>query len=293
MKQKTKKPVLHLVNGGNNQDSLSSYQSLINKHFELIERQCFNAVRRQLEHHGALNNPLNIENETLELSNRVLDILKRDNYRVLRQFKGKAKLSTYITTIIARQAVDMIRKKLGRNREKERAQKFGETGLLIYEKVIVQGLAVNDFYPDLNKPGHSISQEEVEVIVEKIKGKKSRLSNLPANNSVVREGVSVNENGDYIIPDTEGDPQEILLKKQKEHKLQEIIKNTITQLNGEEKVILRMRFPTENEEKMGKIEHIADLLGISEKAVYKRIAKILRKCRELIKQQGVSIDDLL
>ncbi|UCH95954.1 MAG: sigma-70 family RNA polymerase sigma factor, partial [Candidatus Aminicenantes bacterium] len=260
----------------------------------LIERQCFNAVKRQLKSHGPLNNPVNIENEALELSNQVLDILQHDDYRVLRQFKGDAKLSTYITTIIARQSVDMIRKKLGRSREKERAQQFGKTGMLIYEKVILQGWSIPEIYPELKSTeGISESPEELETLAEKIRGKKGSLSPLLENNPVVKNGAAVDEEGDYIIPDTKNDPQELLIEQQRKQKLDELIKDIIAQLNGEERIILRMRFPANEEKKPEKVERISKVLGISEKAVYKRITRLLKKCRTRLEQQGVTINDLL
>jgi RNA polymerase sigma factor (sigma-70 family) len=296
MKQKTNTPVLQVLDGGAKiaVEETTPFQKIISDHFQLIERQCFNAVKRQLKSHGALNNPLNIENETLELSNQVLDTLQHDDYRVLRQFKGDAKLSTYITTIIARQAVDLVRKKLGRSREKERAQKFGKIGMIIYEKVILQGRPLDEIYPEL-KSTESISQsmEELETIAEKIKGKKSSLTFLNGDSPVVKNGATVNEDGDYIIPDKKNDPEDLLIEQQREQKLGEVVKDIIAQLNGEERIILRMRFPADDEEKPGKVEQIATVLGISEKAVYKRIARILKKCKNLLDQKGVAVNDLL
>jgi RNA polymerase sigma factor (sigma-70 family) len=296
MKQKTNAPGLQVLDGGAKiaVEETTYFQKIISDHFQLIERQCFNAVKRQLKYHGALNNPVNIENEAIELSNQVLDTLQHDDYRVLRQFKGDAKLSTYITTIIARQAVDLVRKKLGRSREKERAQKFGKIGMMIYEKIILQGCSLEEIYPELKSTeGISQSLEELETIAEKIKGKKGSLSFSNEDNPVVKNGATVNEDGDYIIPDKKNDPEELLIEEQRKQKLGEVVKDIIAHLNGEERIILRMRFPANGEKKPGKVEQIATVLGISEKAVYKRIARILKKCKNLLDQKGVAVNDLL
>ncbi|NIM10401.1 MAG: sigma-70 family RNA polymerase sigma factor [Candidatus Aminicenantes bacterium] len=276
------------------------YREMINEHFALIERQCFRAVKRQLKGHSKLDTLVNIENEALELSNLVLDTLQRDNYHVLRQFKGNAKLSTYITTIVARQAVDMVRKKLGRSREKERAQKYGKTGMLIYERVIQQGRPVSDVFQELkSREGISESLEEFETITRKIKGKKN---NPPSSleveaNPVVKEGISLkvdgNEKEEVVIPDTHSDPQELLIEEQRKQRLGEVVGEAIAQLSGEERMILRMRFPADEEEKPRKVEQISKLLGISLKATYKRIDRLLKKCRRLLEHKGVNIDELL
>jgi RNA polymerase sigma factor (sigma-70 family) len=294
MNKKMSKPEFQVLDGGKQKEETTPFQKTINDHFPLIERQCFSSVRKQLKHLGTLNNPVNIENEALELSNQVLDTLQRDNYRVLRQFKGEAKLSTYITTIIARQAVDMVRKKLGRNREKERAQKFGKTGMMIFERVILQGSTLAEIYPELKtRENISASLEELESLLKKIKGKKNSFAYSGENNPVVKNGTTINEEGEYIIPDTANDPQELLIRQQSKQKRAEVIRDIIAHLNGEERMILRMRFPPGNEEKQGKVERIAAVLGISEKAVYKRITRVLKKCRDRLNQSGVTIDELL
>jgi RNA polymerase sigma factor (sigma-70 family) len=276
------------------------FQGMINDHFPLIERQCFRVVRQQLRGQGKYDSPVNIENEALELSNQVLDTLQRDNYRVLRQFKGNAKLSTYITTIVARQAVDMVRKKLGRSRQKERAQKLGKIGELIYEKVIRQGRPVPDVYRELKSTeGISESLAEIETIARKIKGKKN---NPPPSldmetNPVVRGGISIKTDGDereaVIIPDTGGDPQELLIEEQRKQRQKKVVRGVIARLSGDERMMLRLRFPAGEDEKPRKVEQISGLLGITQKAVYKRIDRLLKKCRLLLEQEGASIDELL
>jgi len=276
------------------------FREMINDHFPLIERQSFRAVKRQLGSRGKLDNPVNIENEALELSNLVLDTLRRDNYRVLRQFRGNARLSTYITTIVARQAVDMVRKKLGRTREKERAQKYGKTGILIYERVIRQGRPAADVYRELTADeGISVSLEEIEAIARKIKGKKNNPPSPPEmeTNPVVKQGISLkvegNENEEVVIPDTHSDPQELLIEAQRKQRLEEEVGKVLAQLSGEERLLLRMRFPADEGEKPRKVEQISKLLGISVKAAYKRIDRLLKKCRRLLEQEGVNIDELL
>ncbi|MCP5051844.1 MAG: sigma-70 family RNA polymerase sigma factor [bacterium] len=272
------------------------FRELINQHLSMVERQCFKAIRRQLTAAGygnpGINNPVNIENESLELSNLVLDTLQREDYRVLRQFKGNSKLSTYIITIIARQAVDMVRKKRGRNREKERAQSFGEIGLLVYEKMVLQGCPVTEIHAHLKtEKGISQSIEEIEVMADKIKGNK--IGN-PAN-SIVRDAApgKEGENGGFVIADNEKDPAELLIEEQRTHQVSRVVKTIIDGLDGEEQLVLRMRFPVDHDQKPGKVSTIAKRLGITEKAAYKRIARLLKKCRAILEQEGVSLDELL
>ncbi len=278
------------------------YKNIISEHFEFIEKQCFKAVRLRLGENSSAENALNIENEALELSNRVLDTLQRDNYRVLREFKGNSRLTTYITAIISRQAVDLIRKKLGRDREKERAKEFGDVGLLVYQRVIKDGYPLPDVFEELQtNNGFSGSMKELETIVQKIKGKgKNPRVSLPngsdsgANGSVVKNGttIGVYEN-EFVIPDTRGDPQKIIIENQRKRKMQEVIQSIIAQLNGEERLLLRMRFPLGEDETPQTVAQVSNVLGITQKVVYKRMTRLLKKCKEQLDREGVSIHDLL
>ena len=291
---------LKVVNGGSEKRSpiTDDYKQIINDYFEFIEKQCFNAVKLKLKDHPAKGNAINIENEALELSNNVLDTLQKDNHRVLKEFKGNSRLTTYITAIISRQAVDSIRKKLGRDREKDRAKELGKTGILIYQRIVKDGYPIPDVYNDLHQNhGFTGTIDELEEIVRKIKGKNPG-AHLPGNSqplngsSVVKNGKTVNDD-EYVVPDTKSNPQDILLETQRKRKMHEIIRTIITGLNGEERLLLRMRFPTGEDEKPRSVEQVSKVLGITQKAVYKRIDRLLKKCKNTLDREGVSINELL
>jgi len=276
------------------------FQQVISDHWPLIERQCLRAVKRLMKNYGYrdFGNPLNIENEALELSNHVLDILKHDDYKALRQFKGNSKIGTYMTAIIARQSVDIIRKKLGRNREKERAKHLGKIGIAIYEQVIRRSSPISETFRELKKSGEfQGSLEDFETLVEKIKGRKTPLTAAPGDgeNSAVKNGFLRHpdlDDEEWIIPDNNRNPETLMMKEQHDHQVKQLLKNIVEQLNGEERLILRLRFPTGEEEKSAKVGQIAGMLHMSEKAVYKRIGRILSKCKTIISKNGVSVDEL-
>ena len=72
-----------------------------------------------------------------------------------------------------------------------------------------------------------------------------------------------------------------------------MIELAIGKLNGEERLILRMRFPVHGEEEPKDVNTIARHLSISKKAAYKKISRILKKCRQILIQRGFDINDLL
>jgi DNA-directed RNA polymerase specialized sigma24 family protein len=52
-----------------------------------------------------------------------------------------------------------------------------------------------------------------------------------------------------------------------------------------------MRFPAQ-EEKPQKVGVLAKVLGVTEKVAYKRIARVIKKCKTILDQEGVTIDEL-
>jgi len=278
-------------------DGDTYYQALIQENLPYIEKQCFRAVKLQFDKAVSFKHPqITLENETLELSNLILDKLRENNYKILKNFKGKSKLSTYLTVIIANQIVDTIRKKRGRSREKERAKPFGPLGTQIIQRILIEGCTIDQLYQELKSQNNlTYSIEKFEKIVEKIKGNpsKSTFSVSSENNPFLQKGHQDQESGELIVVDPKNNPEENTIQKQKREKISEVLDFIIGELNGEERLILRMRFPTQGEETPKDINSIAQLLAISQKAAYKRISRILKKCRQILIQRGFDINDLL
>ena len=269
-------------------------QGLIHRHIEFIEKQCFKAVRMKRSGHSP-QQEIDLENEVLELSGRVLDQLTKNNYQVLHQFKSKSKFTTYLTTIIANQSIDLIRKKKGRSREKERAREFGDIGIQIYQKIVVQGLSVEMTYRELLSLGKiATSETEFLRMVDKIKRSGRNPGSLPdPDDNLIRVGRQDPQTGEMILPETRNNPEERVIKDSQQQQIDRLLREILEGLNGEEQLIIRMRFPANPDQDPESIEAISRIMGLSPKAVYKRISRILKKCREKFEKKGIIIHDLL
>ncbi|MCP4221242.1 MAG: sigma-70 family RNA polymerase sigma factor [bacterium] len=272
------------------------YNGIINEHFQYIEKQCYKAVMMRLSQYSTGSDDLNIENEALELSNTVLDTLRNANYKVLREFKGKSRITTYITAIISRQAVDIIRRKKGRSREKERAAELGEVGLQIHQRMFKNNQPPVEVLLQLKKEKlFDGDLEQLLQMADRIKGKEK---SPVTNGTAVKNGFSLGkESGGkkntFIVPDTHSDPGEICIEEQRSRKMREIVPAIIAKLSGEERILLRMRFPTGEGDKPRSVQQVATVLGITQKAVYKRIDRLMQKCRKQLDMLGVKSNDLL
>lgn len=278
-------------------DEDAYYQAVIRENLQFIEKQCFKAVQLQYEKTSFSKLPhLTLENESLELFNHILDKLKEKNHRILKNFKGKSKLSTYLTVIIANQIVDTIRRKRGRSREKERARQFGLLGSQIIQRILVEGCPPDHLFQELKSQNNfSYTREEFESIVEKIKGSRLKgINALPDNhNPFLQKGQQNPQSGELIVKDPKKNPEQNAIQNQTHKKINDMIELAIGKLNGEERLILRMRFPVHGEEEPKDVNTIARHLSISKKAAYKKISRILKKCRQILIQRGFDINDLL
>lgn len=236
---------------------------------------------------------LRIENEALELSNLVLDKLEADEYKILKQFQGKSKLTTYLTAIISRQAVDMLRQKHGRNRQKERAGALGPLGEKVYKIVFQQGLSLVEVQKDfLRKRLPVPTDEAIQEVIDKIEGPVK----IPADTQDIKTGFLKSRDNpgekDVVVSDHASNPEQTMLDQTRNQTIDLTLMELLDKLSGEDRMILRMRFGLGEHEKPGQIQEIAAALHISPKTVYKRITTILGTCRKHLELKGVTIHDL-
>jgi RNA polymerase sigma factor (sigma-70 family) len=274
----------------------NKFKKIISDNIKFIERQCFVIIRKGLINKSDMGNlsDLEVENRSVELFNSVIDVLRKDDFKILKSFGGRSKITTYLSTIISRLFVDTVRKKYGRKREKERAKEFGDFGLDIYNKIIVEGLNIDEFVKqnEYVKSGN-IDIDGVQNIANRIRGvkryDKRDIENFPG--TPVKKGIETEEK-DIIVADKDNLPEMIMMDKETLQKFKNYAEIILKKLSEEEKFLLKLKFYNENEEK-GKITRdIASLLNIEKRKVYKLTDKILKKCKKILESEGMNADDL-
>jgi len=217
------------------------FRDLIHQHIHFISRQCRRLVQRKSG--GYLRGELNLENEADVLFNRVIDKLTAHDYRVLRRFEGRSKITTYFTAVISRTAVDLIRERTGRGN------------------------------PDAASPP---------------------AGTIPGTpGSPVVNGFPSGRDGEVVVPDRDNIPEMVVMGENREEKIKSALSEMAAGLRGEEKLLLRMKFPMEaGREPMG-TSRIAGVLGISEKGVYHRIHRLIRKCRSILEKAGITEEEFI
>lgn len=270
----------------------TSYRSLIIDNLQFIDKQCRKAIIN-FSHDKNLHASVP-ENEAEALANEVIEHLSAYNFKALREFKGNAKITTYITTIIANIIIDTIRKRKGRSRAKERARAIGKTGEMLYELIYTKSYSLHEAFDYLKMiNGINESLDDLTAMLEIIRGKEGA---IPGGDQFARSymGKPLNIVDDEGIDVADpGKPPDVLLEdKQRETLIRQALHNVISELTGEEKLILRMRYPVCEWEEPKSVDQISNILGISEKSAARKLKATLVKSRGILSSKGFGLDDL-
>lgn len=267
------------------------YRLLITDNLEYIEQQCRKACGVYL------HQDITTENRADELFIELIDHLEASDFKRLREFEGRANIKTYITVIISHLIVDLVRGKTGRGRERERAGEFGETGVRLFDLVVRRGYTTVEAYEAIKTSyGMDLSFGEFAAMADKIRGcpkssQKVIVEDGPQRK--VKPAPFIDESGDIVITDQRYTPEEEILSRQRNELRNRVISEMSDLLDGEDKLIFRMKFPLNDEELPKKNVEIARIIGVGEKAVEKRVTKMLSKFRELMLSRGLGLDDFI
>jgi RNA polymerase sigma factor (sigma-70 family) len=228
------------------------------------------------------------------LFNAVIDRLRQDAFRVLREFTSRASITTYLTTIVVNLARDRYRSEKGRNRSRERAEQHGEVGNLLHQLVIEKEFTPEAAHEWLTREkGIAISLSRIIDIITDLKGRR-RLTIDPNAAAVVIDD-DADETGEvhFTLRDERPLQDERLIGAHRELLRKQVLDEFIGGLSGEERLMFRMRFPADEEEEAKSFSEIARFTGLTEKAVDHRVRRLLAGFREKLLKRGIGLDDLL
>lgn len=285
----------------------NDYSRLIVANFAYIEKQCRIAVtRNRSTNAGSRMETITgipifdagLTNEADELLNEVVDRLKADNFKALREFKGKSKLTTYITTIISNLIIDIVRHKKGRSRAKERAKELGEVACKLYDLVYGRGCSIHEAKDHLETAfGVCEPLEKLQDMLDRMRGRESAQFHASADGEaawlVPGREVTTDDGVEIVVPDPARSSEEMMIKSQKESLAKQAVDELLKDLSGEDRLMIRMRFPADDREQPKSVKEIGHLLGVTEKVADARIRRILIRFRQVLLRRGLSMDDLI
>lgn len=275
------------------------YARLITENLPFIERQCRRAVQKPSgfgEEDGA--DGIDLENQADELFNEVLDRLRAEEFKALREFRGQAKLTTYLTTIVANLVVDLVRQKKGRSRARERAREMGEVAERLYELVYGRGCTPDQAHSHLEiDHGIKVTPDLLGQMLDRMRGRGERsqmvLAADPEEAWLVPGRAAVGEEGiELVVADPRRNAEARLIQGEREGQARKAVAALVGELSGEERFLLTLRFPVDESEPKS-FKQIAQILGGTESGVDTKIRRILLRFKEALLRQGLSLSDLV
>lgn len=277
------------------------YARLITENLAFMEKQCRRAVQQATCAAGdaiaGFADGFDLENQADELLNELLDRLRADRFKALREFKGKAKLTTYLTTIVANLIIDLVRQKKGRSRARERAREMGEVAERLYDLVYARGCTLDQAHSHL-ETNHGIRTplENLQGMLDRMRGRERAQMVVAADPEaawlVPGRRVTVDDAVEVVVADPRKDAEALMIEVQREMRAGRAVSGLLEELSGEERVLLRLRFPADDSEPKS-FREIGKLLGATQSSVDAKIRRILLRFRETLLRQGLGPGDFL
>jgi RNA polymerase sigma factor (sigma-70 family) len=220
------------------------------------------------------------ENDRNECYIFVLDSLRADNFKRLRAFKGKSKLSTYLYSLVNSLAIDFRRKRYGRRRIPTAVVKLGKWAEAVYRLVCWQKFSVDDAYDFLQVDGlfkGSYEQFQQEIV--------------PIQKAPCQENPSFMSMDDWggdpsrTRNDAGSNPLEVLIKKlnrERRIKAVKVIRETTDSLPENDQLLVRLVFGSEHPVRVA-----AKIIDLSASAARRRLKGLLIKYRENLLAAGI------
>lgn len=282
------------------QDTLEACRALIAENIGFIEERCYRAYGIAASRYGAEDVPS--ANKADSLMVEVIEHLSADDYRVIREYRGKSSLKGYLNVVIANKVVDIYRGREGRSRATEEARKMGEAGVRLKELVFGRGLPVEEAHGILRSESlYAGDIETLRAMADRI-GRRQvhahREVSLDAPSPYSAEGgpgppggylrVLTDEHGGLAAPDTAPGPEGEYIEKERDALRAAAIREVVGSLTPEERLMVRLRYVDGRG-----VKDVARAIRCTEKNAYRKLANMLERCKKMLLKKGVTTEEIL
>jgi len=203
--------------------------------------------------------------------------LIEDNYAVFDRFAGRSSLRTYLTAVLYRLFLDQRIAKWGRWRPSTSARRLGELGVRLEVLLSRDGRSFDEACELLiTNERRGVTRERLRDLAAELPPRATRrlldetaLEDLGVSASVVEAPT--------IAREVESRAREI----------RALFAGALSELSGEDRLVLRMRFHDDFT-----VPEIARALHLEEKALYRRIDRILGLLRIKLTARGIEPHDV-
>jgi RNA polymerase sigma factor (sigma-70 family) len=243
------------------------YERLLLDHLGLVDQ-----VVRSIAHRHRLS-----ADEADELRGAVRLKLVENDYAVLRCFEERCSLKTYLTSVIQRFFLDQRIARWGKWRPSLHARRLGPTAMLL-ERLLTRDHMSFDEAVELMRTNHGV-EESPEALYEMSLGFPERSPRRFVGDDTLETRAS-----DAVPPD------EQLRRAQRAAravKVTRALQNALAGLEAPDRLILKLRFRDGFQ-----VAHIARLLALEQKPLYRRLEHVMKVLRPALEAQGIGPDDM-
>lgn len=197
-----------------------------------------------------------------------------DDYATLRKFRGEARFSTYLVTVVRRLAKDWIIARRGKWRPSTAARRLGTAAVRLEVLISFDGRTTEEAVETLKRnEGVRASRQELYRLAEELPYHPPRrhyggegLERMPADAST-----------DERALDHE--------RESRAEEVEEALARALAGLDDEDRLILQMRF-----EQDVTVASIARTLGLDQRRLYTRVHRLTGELRRALESDGVDAE---
>ena len=245
----------------------AAYEALLVEHLGFIERTVAAVARRNAVA------PWDAE----DLASQVKLRLMEDDYAVLRKFEGRARLTTYLTTVILNLFRDFRIQRWGKWRPSAAAKRMGELGVQLEALLFRDGFGAREAYALLR------DRFDVEATDQELESMATRLrprTNRRFESDATLPRLESSERGDRGLRARE--------RAESRTRVAAVLRAVFASLDREDRLILRLRFADGMT-----IRAIATGLDLEQRRMYSRVQRLLVEVRRQVEARGVTCDEVL
>ena len=201
-----------------------------------------------------------------------------NSYAALAKFQGRSSLRTYLTVVIQRLFLDYRNRAWGKWRPSAEAKRAGHVAVLLEQFVVRDGHAFDEAC-ELLRTNHHVTAERAEL--ERLAAR------LPIR---VRRRFEPEEALRHV-PADDRQADDIVAERDRQataDRVSSVLKALMSRLDAQERLILTLRF-----EDGRTVAEIAAMLRLDQKALYRRVDRLLLELRRGLEAEGVAADAVL
>jgi RNA polymerase sigma factor (sigma-70 family) len=214
-----------------------------------------------------------------DLASDVCLKLIENDYEKLRQFEGRAKLTTYLKTVVTREATDLFRHKHGKLRPAARSRERGEWACRYERLRRNEGRSREEALAILEREGFHVPLDQLDALDAEIAAR------LPPRSFETTDGLRE-------LPAAGADPEQALLGKERSTRRRELLlalRHARRELSPEDRVFLNL-YCEPNARQRAK--RLAPMFGCSEIEVYRRFKELCKDLGRRLGQLGFDVDEV-